>query len=405
MVLVNVVAVLAITSGCFALAGVWAGRDGQLLAYQVVAGVALSLFVAVPLRYFLLEQRREAEAREAILVDEGYRREFDARLARALEMAEDESAALSVAARAFAELAPNARVEVHLADSSQAHLVTAIESVPAANTLEGCSVSTPKGCPAVRNGHALRFDDSDRLDACPHLVGRSHGQCGAVCVPVSIMGATVGVLHAVHLSTEPFDARTGAGLEIVAQQLGGRVGLLAAMSQSQIQANTDPLTGLLNRRSLENEVRALMRKGTTFSLVFADLDHFKQLNDTHGHDMGDRALRLFARTLRRAMRDSDLVARYGGEEFVVVLPDVDAAGAVRAFDRARLELEVALSDGRVPPFTVSAGVVDTNESLPFDELIGLADAWLVRAKRNGRNQVKWAAPTDNVTVLSLANEV
>ena len=148
-----------------------------------------------------------------------------------------------------------------------------------------------------------------------------------------------------------------------------------------------------------------MRKGTTFSLVFADLDHFKQLNDTHGHDMGDRALRLFARTLRRAMRDSDLVARYGGEEFVVVLPDVDAAGAVRAFDRARLELEVALSDGRVPPFTVSAGVVDTNESLPFDELIGLADAWLLRAKRNGRNQVKWAAPTDNVTVLSLANEV
>ncbi len=84
MVLVNVVAVLAITSGSFALAGVWAGRDGQLLAYQVVAGVALSLFVAVPLRYFLLEQRREAEAREAILVDEGYRREFDARLARAL---------------------------------------------------------------------------------------------------------------------------------------------------------------------------------------------------------------------------------------------------------------------------------------------------------------------------------
>jgi PleD family two-component response regulator len=64
-----------------------------------------------------------------------------------------------------------------------------------------------------------------------------------------------------------------------------------------------------------------------------------------------------------------------------------------------------LSDGRVPPFTVSAGVVDTNESVPFDELIGLADAWLLRAKRNGRNQVMWAAPTDNVTVLSLASEL
>jgi diguanylate cyclase (GGDEF)-like protein len=369
----------------------------------------LFVTVAVPLRWFLLAQRRQAEVREQMLVNEGHRREFDARLGRALDMADDEGSALGVASRAFAELAPSHRVEVLLADSSQAHLVHAVHSdsrVDGNDTpLDGCSVGTPRGCPAVRNGHALHFADSTSLDACPHLSNRSHGACGAVCVPVSIMGSSVGVLHAVHRPGDAPDQRTIAGLEVVAQQLGGRIGLLSAMAQSQMQANTDPLTGLLNRRSLENEVRVLLRKSSSFAVVLADLDHFKKLNDTFGHDTGDRALRLFSRVLKRSMREHDLVARYGGEEFVVVMPDVDAATAVIAFDRVRLELEMALSDGRTPAFTVSAGVVDTGESVGFDELIALADTLLLRAKRSGRNQVLSVGPVDNVTSLDISSSV
>jgi diguanylate cyclase (GGDEF)-like protein len=390
MVLFNVVSVLGLMSGCVVAARAIAGGRHFWLAYLGVGAAILFFVVATPLRHFLLLQRREAEQRERILVLDGKRREFAARLTRALDMADDEPGALSVASRAFRELTPGMRVEVLLADSSQAHLVRAVAYEPEGAPL-GCTVSTPKGCPAVRNGHALHFDDSDQLDACPQLRERAAGRCAALCVPVSIMGSAVGVLHAVHGAEADLDSHQTDGLEIVAQQLGARVGLLAAMSQSQMQANTDPLTGLLNRRSLENEARVLMRKELPFSVVLADLDQFKRLNDTYGHDTGDRALRLFAKTMRRAVRDGDIVARYGGEEFVVVMPGIGAVEAVAAFDRVRLELEVALSDGRIPPFTVSAGVVDTSDSGSLDELITLADQLLLKAKRAGRNRVVHAA--------------
>ncbi len=402
MVFVNVIAVTVTTGGCVAAAQVLAGNGPWFWpVYAAVAGMVLFLAVALPLRFFLLRQRRDAEYREEILVHEGRRREFAARLARALEMADNEPAALAVAERAFAELTPSTRVEVLLADSSQAHLVPVVASAPP-DAPPGCGVGTPKSCPAVRNGHALRFADSEQLDACPHLHGRTAaggGRSGAICVPVSIMGSSVGVLHAVHRQADPLGSTEADGLEIVAQQLGARVGLLSAMSQSQLQANTDALTGLLNRRCLENEVRTLVRRRVPFALVLADLDHFKRLNDTYGHDAGDRALRLFSRTMRGAVREGDLVARYGGEEFVVVMPQLDAASGAHAFDRVRLELDAALTDGRIPPFTVSAGVVDTAarpsgtdaEQLTLDDLVADADQLLLRAKREGRNRILHSA--------------
>ena len=415
MVFVNVIVATLMSGGCVALARLVAGPDGWFWpAYGAIAGAVLLVAVAIPLRFFLLRQRREADSREEILLREGRRRDFAARLARALDMADHEPAALGVAERAFVELTPTTRVEVLLADSSQAHLVPVVSAGPADGP-SGCGVATPKSCPAVRNGHALRFPDSTHLDACPHLHGRAAaggGRTGALCVPVSIMGSSVGVLHAVHHHGAPFGAAEAEGLEIVAQQLGARVGLLAAMSQSQLQANTDALTGLLNRRCLENEVRTLVRRRVPFALVLADLDHFKRLNDTYGHDTGDRALRLFARTMRAALREGDLVARYGGEEFVVVMPQLDATAGATAFDRVRLELDAALTDGRIPPFTVSAGVVDTAvrpaesdaEQLRLDDLVADADQLLLRAKREGRNRVLHSATAAHPEVAQVSPE-
>ena len=385
MTLANVAFTASIGVGSLALARTWASDTGLLVAFAVVHVAALGLGVAVPLRTFLVRQQHAATEREDALVAENERRELDARVSRALDMAEDESAALAIAGRALGELATGMRGVVLVADSSRAHLSVAARTDD--DPVACCSVATPFGCPAVRSGHARRFEDSSRLDACPHLVGRSDHPISAVCVPVSIMGRASGVVHAVTAVADAPDRNVVARLEIVARHTGARVGMLRAMSQSMLQANTDALTGLRNRRSTENEVRALVRNGTPFAIGIADLDHFKHLNDTHGHDTGDRALRTFAQVLKRTVRDSDIVSRHGGEEFVVVFPHASAAAAAAVFDRVRLELAATLSDGRIPAFTCSVGIVDTCDGEEFDDLLDKADRLLLEAKRSGRDRV------------------
>ncbi len=90
-------------------------------------------------------------------------------------------------------------------------------------------------------------------------------------------------------------------------------------------------------------------------VAYGDLDHFKLLNDVHGHDAGDRALRFFARVLRDSVRTNDIPARYGGEEFIAVLPDCSLDNAAVVIERIRTRLRTTLADGTVPPFTVSFG--------------------------------------------------
>jgi diguanylate cyclase (GGDEF)-like protein len=162
--------------------------------------------------------------------------------------------------------------------------------------------------------------------------------------------------------------------------------MLRAFEKSEIQARTDPLTGLWNRRSLENRVRDLRREGTSYALAYGDLDHFKELNDTHGHEAGDQALRLFSRVLRDSIRPTDFSARYGGEEFVVVLPECSPALAVQVLDRLRERLALTLASARVPAFTVSFGVAASIDGETFDEVVAVADGALLAAKGAGRNQ-------------------
>jgi diguanylate cyclase (GGDEF)-like protein len=154
-----------------------------------------------------------------------------------------------------------------------------------------------------------------------------------------------------------------------------------------MQAKTDPLTGLLNRRSLEASARDLAENDGSYVVAYADLDHFKVLNDVHGHDAGDRALRLFARVLRDSVRPSDIPARYGGEEFVVVLPDCGAADAMLVMERVRNALAAAVADGAAPDFTVSVGVAESSVSKTFSETVEAADAALLHAKATGRDRV------------------
>ena len=164
-------------------------------------------------------------------------------------------------------------------------------------------------------------------------------------------------------------------------------GMMNATEVARKQAVTDPLTGLLNRRSLDEIVRSLLQEGVNFSVSICDLDHFKQLNDDHGHDVGDCALRLFANALRSVVRNGDFVARMGGEEFVLILPDSAKRNGFDVLQRARLHLGAQLSTDPLPNFTFSAGVADSTEAADWASLLRLADQRLLAAKRAGRDRV------------------
>ena len=158
---------------------------------------------------------------------------------------------------------------------------------------------------------------------------------------------------------------------------------------------TDSLTGLRNRRFLTEilsvEFQRANRYGTGLTILMADLDRFKEVNDRHGHLAGDEVLSVFAKRLQRRLRASDIAGRYGGEEFLVMLSQVNAEGGVLFAERWRAEAEetpIELADGKSIRTTVSVGVASYTPIFENgEELIAAADAALYRAKESGRNQV------------------
>lgn len=172
-----------------------------------------------------------------------------------------------------------------------------------------------------------------------------------------------------------------------------------ALRQSVVQtiemAVTDGLTGLHNRRYLDNHMQSLFDRATQrkrpLSFMMTDIDKFKTINDTFGHDGGDDVLREFALRLRRQVRGADLVCRYGGEEFVVVMPDTDADVAARVAERVRAAIEsepFVVNGGRSISVTTSVGVSTLLPGLDgVADLMKRADRGLYEAKNGGRNRV------------------
>jgi diguanylate cyclase (GGDEF)-like protein len=358
-----------------------AARDVALIAIPSLVGLLAAFGLAI--RSARARERRLEEL-DRSLHEEAQRNELEARLQRAFEMAHSEAAAFELTGRALEGTATGHPAELLVADSSRAHFRQVARSD---SDGPGCPVMSPLECPAASWGQTQVWSSSTALDACPYLQGRSYGACSAACVPVSIGGNAVGVVHAIGPDERPPEPDVVGTVTMIARKVGERVGMLRAFERSETQAHTDPLTGLMNRRNLEAQVRELSDRGHSYVAAYGDLDHFKQLNDVHGHDAGDRALRLFARVLRDTVRPNDLTSRYGGEEFVVVLPDCSMDDAFVVIDRIRERLALAQVSGVVPRFTVSFGIAPSRPELTFSEVLESADAALLRAKATGRDRV------------------
>lgn len=198
-------------------------------------------------------------------------------------------------------------------------------------------------------------------------------------------------LGAVDYVAKPFDAF----------ELRARV--RAALRTKHLQdllaryARIDSLTELFNRRALMDrlhwEWNRVRRHGGLLAFIMADVDHFKRVNDTYGHSVGDRVLRSVAKIFTEESRDSDMAARYGGEEFVILCPDVDAADAGKLADRIRRRVqELVVGDDADPlRVTVSCGVADAAGADSVEAMITAADQAMYKSKNAGRNVVTIAA--------------
>lgn len=213
------------------------------------------------------------------------------------------------------------------------------------------------------------------------------GECVALSI---VLGAeAIGELRAYGSRIGGRDRQT---LELIARESALVLKTMVLAERARALARTDALTGLANRRAgverLEHEIEAARRNGTRFAVALCDVDHFKAVNDTYGHAIGDEVLKALARTVRASTRKVDLAVRWGGEELLVVLSGVGDVGARAVAERIRSAIEHATPIARGPTrTTISIGVAST-PCATVEQMLERADKALYRAKANGRNRIE-----------------
>jgi diguanylate cyclase (GGDEF)-like protein len=251
----------------------------------------------------------------------------------------------------------------------------------------------PNACWALKLGKPYVNGGRGNL-RCPHDT-----LAGIVLeIPMAARGEIYGLLQITHEAADA-EGRLEA-IRPLAVALADAMSLSlsgsALRDQLRNQALRDGLTGLYNRRFLEEMLDRLTqdaeRRDVPMSAIMIDLDHFKRLNDQYGHATGDAVLREVARIVMAALRVTDIACRYGGEELLLLLPDCPLDNAVKLAERLRLEIEMLTNGAAAQSVTASLGVACTPDTTAQpSELVAVADAALFQAKRHGRNRVEVAA--------------
>ncbi len=252
-------------------------------------------------------------------------------------------------------------------------------------------------CWAIKRGDKFLMRKGERALTCDQLLEQGTQSQLHVCLPLSALSETLGVVQ-ISLAQDISQDQLRL-LETLCEQLAVAIHRVELYEQIQKLAERDPLTDAYNygyfQRQLKLEIARAKRNRTMLSLLYLDIDHFKQFNDTFGHPVGDQLLRRFTKALQRDIRAVDLIARLGGEEFAVLLPDTSKRGAITLAEKLRRIIEniefIGNAQQPVVHKTVSIGIATYPEdTTDGDELIRKADDALYRAKSGGRNQVATA---------------
>ncbi|TVR18872.1 MAG: diguanylate cyclase [Nitriliruptor sp.] len=323
-----------------------------------------------------------------------------------LQAAGDPEEAFDVAVRFAPEVFPGARGAIYVATSSGAVL----ELVRTWGPQEAMSPSfAADGCIALRQGSVHHGQDvEDNL--CSHLPPGNDGH--ALCLPLTAQGEVLGLLSLYWehdpalMAAGPQDNRDQpAGLETrrlalaAAEQFALTLANLALRTELRTQSIRDALTGLYNRRYLDEtlarELHRAQRADLPVSVLMLDIDHFKEFNDTYGHAAGDTVLAEVARILLDSIRSGDIACRYGGEEFAVIMTGADQVAATARAEHLRTSIARHAFPGQGEPsshLTVSLGVATRPQhGTSPDDLLHSADTALYRAKERGRNRVATAS--------------
>ncbi len=254
-------------------------------------------------------------------------------------------------------------------------------------------VYVPSDCWALRRGKA-QVVDSARGIVCSHAP--KPAPAASLCVPLVTKDETLGVLHLYsHDPAASFDEATERFVGTVAEQLALALSNLRLRESLVQQSIRDPLTGLFNRRHLEEsldlELHRAARRGEPISVVMFDVDHFKRYNDLHGHDAGDAVLRALGGLVQRHIRAGDVACRFGGEEFLLLQPGLSAHDARSRAETLRetvSQLALEHNGAQLGSITVSVGIATYPEhALSRAALVKRADEALYEAKRGGRDRV------------------
>lgn len=255
------------------------------------------------------------------------------------------------------------------------------------------SVFTLEDCWAMRRGQLHEVTDIHANMICQHFTQSPTN--GYLCFPMVVQGETLGLFYQDTPSTLQLDQILNWKQKAMTVAEGIKISLsnLRLRELMHRQANHDPLTGLFNRRylddTLKRELNHARRKNSPTTIAMLDIDHFKTFNDTFGHEAGDVVLREIGHLFKENLRKSDIACRYGGEEFVLVLLDSTQEESCRRLDLIReqtKDLQIRYQDKLLGKMTLSIGIIEANgNKLSPEELVAAADKALYAAKRTGRD--------------------